>query len=96
MTNKTFIDFCRNPMKESRNGNNEYGEFVKPWKGKDGYTYYTLYDKFGNPHNERDDKLVASSFVPNPDPVNFTEIRHKDGNKNNNDADNLEWCAPND
>lgn len=36
-------------------------------------------------------RLVAKSFVPNPN--NLAEINHKDENKENNNADNLEWCT---
>lgn len=34
-------------------------------------------------------KLVAEAFVPNPN--NYTTVHHKDHNKLNNNADNLEW-----
>lgn len=37
-------------------------------------------------------RLVALAFIPNP--KNYTEINHIDGNKQNNDANNLEWCTP--
>lgn len=37
-------------------------------------------------------RLVGKAFVPNPDPEHFTMINHKDENKSNNVADNLEWC----
>lgn len=36
-------------------------------------------------------RLVAQHFIPNPD--NLPEVNHKDENKYNNCADNLEWCT---
>ena len=37
-------------------------------------------------------RLVARAFVPNDDPENKTHINHRDEDKHNNSADNLEWC----
>lgn len=39
-------------------------------------------------------RLVAEHFIPNPDPKNKTIVNHKDGNKLNNNVDNLEWVSP--
>lgn len=36
-------------------------------------------------------RLVAMAFIPNP--KCYKEINHKDENKLNNNADNLEWCS---
>lgn len=36
-------------------------------------------------------RLVAETFIPNLQ--NLSEVNHKDGNKSNNAADNLEWCT---
>ena len=35
-------------------------------------------------------RLVAETFIPNPN--NYPIINHKDENPKNNNADNLEWC----
>lgn len=36
-------------------------------------------------------RLVAEHFVENPNPVEFQQVKQKDGDKTNCRADNLEW-----
>ena len=37
-------------------------------------------------------RLIATTYIPNPD--NLPQVNHIDGNKLNNQVDNLEWVTP--
>lgn len=56
-----------------------------------GYLKVDLYAN-GKAHTKTVHRLVAEAFIPNPN--NLPEINHKDEDKTNNRADNLEWCTP--
>jgi hypothetical protein len=58
----------------------------------DGRGYYSVILYKGNTKiSYRIHRLVAKAFIPNIN--NRPEINHKDGNKQNNNVDNLEWCT---
>lgn len=38
--------------------------------------------------------IIAKAFIPNPN--NYTEVNHIDGDTTNDAADNLEWCSHSD
>ena len=63
-----------------------------PHKLSNGYLGVTLYDDTKKPHMLLIHRLVAITFIPNPN--NYKIINHIDENRNNNFVDNLEWCDP--
>lgn len=67
------------------------GKEIRGWINSSGYRQVRCYlpppKKVCDPLVHR---LVAFKFIPNPD--NLPLINHKDGDKLNNVADNLEWC----
>ena len=66
------------------------GRMLKPGYDKDGYLRVNLY-KNGKQKTRFIHRLVAGAFIPNPN--GYSEINHRDENKVNNYANNLEWCT---
>lgn len=63
----------------------------KSWKDKKGYEYFTFKINGKNRH-KLIHRLVATAFIPNSN--NKPQVNHIDGNKSNNNIENLEWCTP--
>lgn len=67
------------------------GESIKKqFLGTNGYMM-TVLSKNGRKSPKMIHRLVANAFIPNPQ--NLPQVNHKDENKLNNNADNLEWCS---
>ena len=62
---------------------------MKPERNKFGYLAIGL-RKNGEHKLFTVHRLVAQTFIPNPD--NLPEVNHIDENKENNSVQNLEWC----
>ncbi len=69
---------------------NAAGHIMKPQDETGGYFAIglTKNKKFSR---HRIHRLVAEAFVPNPDSLPI--VNHKDEDRKNNRADNLEWCT---
>lgn len=64
-------------------------KFLKQHDNEQGYLYVQLWkDGIGKWH--RVHRLVADTYIPNPD--NLPEVNHKDEVKEHNWMNNLEWC----
>jgi len=60
---------------------------IKPWDNGRGYKMFGVSVK---PRRIKYvHRAVAETFIKNPN--NYPEINHKDGNKSNNNVNNLEW-----
>lgn len=66
------------------------GKLLAQSKEKNGYLSVSLC-KDGHEKRKKVHRLVAEAFIPNPHNLPF--VNHKDENKANNAADNLEWCT---
>lgn len=57
-----------------------------------GYKFVQLYSK-KKMFNKTIHRLVAETFISKSEFQYFDVVNHKDGNKHNNIAENLEWCT---
>lgn len=63
---------------------------LKPSETRDHYFVVTL-SKNGVQKSRRVNRIVAETFIENP--LNKPEVNHIDGDKHNNNVENLEWVT---
>ena len=71
-------------------GKNNNGRLMTLRTDKFGYKFVFM-SKDGKKKRGSVHRLVALAFIPNPD--NLPQVNHKDEVRDNNNADNLEWCT---
>jgi len=70
---------------------NKDGYLMSTFKDKDGYTVVSLSDDNNKKHLIKVHRLVATRYIPT---FNYSlTVNHKDGNKDNNSVENLEWLS---
>lgn len=93
VSNMGRIRSCDRYVKAGIKYNNKIlhnGKIIKPIKLKSGY-YLSSLSKECKKEGKLVHRIVAFVFIPNPD--NLPCVNYKDGNKQNNCVDNLEWCT---
>lgn len=68
------------------------GRILKPALYSNGYEFVRFYPKKFNQFTWSIHRIVMNTFKPNVNGENL-EVNHKDGNKRNNNLDNLEWVT---
>lgn len=85
-----YMDMCSGKLRVYENGAvfrlEGEAECVPTITNTAGYASVRLPDK-----NHLVHRLVAEAFIPNPE--NKPQVNHKDGNKRNNNVNNLEWVT---
>lgn len=69
---------------------------LKGYHTKTGYVRFCMYDADMKRHDLYCHVMVATEFIPNPDPEHLTEVNHINFNKDDNNVENLEWVSHDD
>lgn len=64
---------------------------LTPIKNSNGYLKVALANGEGKNKQLSIHKLIAEHFLPNP--YNYPQVNHIDGDKTNNNISNIEWCT---
>lgn len=74
---------------EARSMRTNPPRLLKPWRHPAGYVCVTLHHA-AKKKKQLVHRLVAKAFLPNPE--DKPQVNHKNGDKVDNNVNNLEWC----
>ncbi len=77
----------------NKNRKNQFidGRILSIWHNKLGYGSVSLTKTSGHNLTQRVHRLIAKTFIPNPN--KYPVINHKDEHPENNNVGNIEWCT---
>lgn len=67
------------------------GYLIRPYVNRDHYVEYVIMETNGKMRHINAHRIVASLFLKPK--AGKTDVNHKDGNRQNNHVDNLEWVS---
>ena len=88
---RTVIEYDRYEVNQFGDIRHKERKRVLTQRPNNGGYLYVNFNIEGHRKNFAVHRIVANAFIPNPN--NYPEVNHKDGDRTNNNVTNLEWVS---